>query len=279
MSPPRDEERPVSEERVEELWEEIWPLLEAGKSEEAAAAALRAMAEVEDAPELHYLLGVSLMDMDQVSAAVRELERSVELADDWAESRSALAWAFFRNCLFDEAREQAARALDLKPTLSEIHQLEGLLAERAGDEDRALIAFAEARRLAPDRYPDPYKMDADEFLQIAKETVAELDDPIRRALDATGFFVQPVPADDLLTAEEPPLDPQLLGLFVGQSLLDQSLQDSGAMPNTLYLFQNNLERAATSRAELVEEIRITVLHEIGHHLGWDEDDLEERGLA
>jgi predicted Zn-dependent protease with MMP-like domain len=57
------------------------------------------------------------------------------------------------------------------------------------------------------------------------------------------------------------------------------VQDSGAMPNTLYLFQNNLERLCTTRAELEEEIRVTALHEIGHHLGWDEDDLAERGLA
>ena len=71
----------------------------------------------------------------------------------------------------------------------------------------------------------------------------------------------------------------LLGLFVGRSLMDQSVQDSGALPNTLYLFQNNLERVASSREDLEEEIRITVLHEIGHHLGWDEDELAERGLA
>jgi predicted Zn-dependent protease with MMP-like domain len=47
----------------------------------------------------------------------------------------------------------------------------------------------------------------------------------------------------------------------------------------MYLFQKNLERAAASREELEEEIRITVLHEIGHHLGWDEEELEARGLA
>ena len=119
----------MSEERIEELWEEIWGLLEAGKSDEAAAAALRSMAEVEDSPELHYLLGISLMDLDEVNAALRELERSVEIADDWAESRSALAWAFFRNCLFDDSREQVARALDLNAELAEAHQLDGLLAD------------------------------------------------------------------------------------------------------------------------------------------------------
>ena len=44
------------------------------------------------------------------------------------------------------------------------------------------------------------------------------------------------------------------------------------------LFQHNLERFATTRDELIEEIRVTVLHEVGHLLGLDEDELYERGL-
>ncbi|MDP6461500.1 MAG: metallopeptidase family protein, partial [Gemmatimonadota bacterium] len=61
-------------------------------------------------------------------------------------------------------------------------------------------------------------------------------------------------------------------------LVDQSVSDTGTLPNTIHLFQNNLERFATDRETLENEIRTTVLHEIGHHLGWDEDDLKERGL-
>ena len=41
------------------------------------------------------------------------------------------------------------------------------------------------------------------------------------------------PSEELLTSEEDPLDPQLLGLFIGRSLLEQSVQDSGSLPNTL----------------------------------------------
>ena len=47
---------------------------------------------------------------------------------------------------------------------------------------------------------------------------------------------------------------QLLGLFVGTSLLDRSVTDIGDLPNTMYLFQNNLERMVTSREDLEEEI-------------------------
>jgi predicted Zn-dependent protease with MMP-like domain len=122
-------------------------------------------------------------------------------------------------------------------------------------------------------------MNEDEFLAVAQHAVDELDPEIREVLEDTAFFVQPLPPEELLKDCVPPLDPQLLGLFVGHNLLERTVQDSGRLPNTMYLFQKNLERAVSSREELEEEIRITVLHEIGHHLGWDEEDLEKRGLA
>lgn len=273
------EEGRVDENRIEELWEEIWSLLEEGKSDESAAAALRALSEDDDVAEFRFLLGLSLLDLDEVEAALPELERVVEDAPDWAPARAALAWTWYRLARFENAREQNARALELEPDLADAHQLDGLLAERDGDEKRALRSFAEARRLEPERYPEQLRMDEDEFLRVAQGVIDELDPEIRETLEGAPFFVQPFPAEELLTTEDPPLDPQLLGLFVGRSLMEQSVQDSGALPNTLYLFQNNLERAATSREELEEEIRVTVLHEIGHHLGWDEEDLAERGLA
>jgi predicted Zn-dependent protease with MMP-like domain len=268
----------VEDTRVEELWDEIWTLLEEGRSDESAAIALRALGEDEEVPEFHYLLGVSLLDLDEVEAALPELARAVELAPEWAEPHSALAWARFRSLDVEGAREQVEHALELAPDLADAHHLRGLLAERDGDERRALVAFAEARRLDPERYPEPYSMSDDEFLEFAQGVVAELDEEVREVLDDAGFFVLPFPPLELLSGGEKPLDPQLLGLFLGRSLLEQSVQDSGTLPNTLYLFQRNLERVATTREELEEEVRITILHEIGHHLGWDEEELAERGL-
>jgi predicted Zn-dependent protease with MMP-like domain len=269
----------VEEPRLEELWEEIWSMLEDGESEPAAAAALRALSEEGEVPELRYLLAVALMDLDEPAAALTELERAVDGDPEWADAVSALAWAYFRLCRFEEAGATAKRALALDEDLPEAYQLQGLLAERGGDEDAALVAFARARSLDDERYPEPFEMDEEEFLEIAQITVAELDEKTRTALETTSFFVQPIPSSELLLDAEEPLDPQLLGLFVGRSLLESSVEDSGMLPNTMYLFQNNLQRTSTTREELEEEIRITVLHEIGHHFGWDEEQLAQRGLA
>jgi predicted Zn-dependent protease with MMP-like domain len=49
-------------------------------------------------------------------------------------------------------------------------------------------------------------------------------------------------------------------------------------PSSIVLFQRNLERAARTRDELLEQIRITLVHEVGHYLGLSEDELYERGL-
>ena len=50
------------------------------------------------------------------------------------------------------------------------------------------------------------------------------------------------------------------------------------LPASIVLFQRNLERFARDREELAEEIRVTLVHEVGHFLGLDEDELYERGL-
>jgi predicted Zn-dependent protease with MMP-like domain len=264
---------------LQECWDDIWALLEEGDSDAAAKAALEALNELGDEPELRYLLGVSLLDLDEIGAALTELEKVVDDAPEWAEAQNALAWACFRTCDFAAATEAVAAALELDPKLPEAHQLRGLLAERGGDEALAIEAFAQARVLAPDLYPEPFEMDEDEFLEVAQEAIAELDERTVKVLEETAMFVQPFPAEDLLRDDDPPLDPQILGLFLGRNLLEQSVQDSGTLPNSIYLFQRNIERTATSRDELEEEIRITVLHEIAHHFGWDEAELEERGFA
>ena len=269
----------MDEARLDEIWNEVWSLLENGRSDAAASTVLRLLNEEGDAAELRYLLGVALMDLDEVDPAIPELESATGQDPGWPEAHAALAWAYFRACRFEASQEAADKAAQLDPEMAEAHHLQGLLAERGGDEDAAQESFAEARRLDEERYPEPIRMTEEEFLDVARAAVRELDERILEVLEETSFFVQDVPARDLLVESDPPLDPQLLGLFVGRNLLEQSVQDSGVLPSTMYLFQRNLERAAASRAELEEEIRITVLHEIGHHLGWDEEELEARGLA
>ena len=70
-----------------------------------------------------------------------------------------------------------------------------------------------------------------------------------------------------------------LGLFRGAPYGQKLSSDPWShLPSSIVLYQRNLERAAGSRAELEAEIATTLVHEVGHFLGLDEDELGARGL-
>jgi predicted Zn-dependent protease with MMP-like domain len=75
------------------------------------------------------------------------------------------------------------------------------------------------------------------------------------------------------------LESDTLGLFVGG---DHDEEDHSVIPPQIILYLENLwlliEEEGGGEAEFREEVRTTLLHELGHYLGLDEDDLEERGL-
>jgi predicted Zn-dependent protease with MMP-like domain len=79
---------------------------------------------------------------------------------------------------------------------------------------------------------------------------------------------------------DPPWDPEIYGLYVGVPLPEREATTLGPkLPDVVYLFHHNLEYAAADRAGLLDEISVTVYHEIGHYLGYDDDALEERGFG
>jgi len=72
------------------------------------------------------------------------------------------------------------------------------------------------------------------------------------------------------------IEPDTLGLFVGPDFADE---ESVPMPPQIMLFLDNLwDEAEQDEGWFVEEVRTTYLHELGHYLGLDEDELTERGL-
>ena len=74
-------------------------------------------------------------------------------------------------------------------------------------------------------------------------------------------------------------DELLMGLYVGRPRTYRSVEHSGAMPDVIYIFQEDIELVSDSAEQLVNEIRITVLHEIGHHFGMSEEELEKLGYG
>lgn len=69
----------------------------------------------------------------------------------------------------------------------------------------------------------------------------------------------------------------LYGLYQGIPLPDRSADDSGIPPDVIFLYQEPLEEDFPDREDLIREIEITIVHEIAHYFGFDEETLEKYG--
>ena len=83
----------------------------------------------------------------------------------------------------------------------------------------------------------------------------------------------------LVEDESPPGGPQLLGVYVGTPLTARGPGYTMVTPDRITIFRNPILGLCRSEAEVVEQIRVTVVHEIAHHFGIGDDRLEELGYA
>jgi predicted Zn-dependent protease with MMP-like domain len=84
----------------------------------------------------------------------------------------------------------------------------------------------------------------------------------------------------LIVEDEPPEDdPDLFGYYDGIPLSQRDWQYSGVLPDRILIFRGPLLRYCLDEAEVVEEVRITVLHEIAHFFGIEHDELDDLGYA
>jgi len=113
--------------------------------------------------------------------------------------------------------------------------------------------------------------------ELPRLSPRRFDSLVREALDALPPWVRERLRDVTVAVEdEPPLGehPDLLGLYVGDSLRDET---PFAAPPMVLIFQGPHERVCRTRAELRREVADTVLHEIAHHFGMEEREIEALG--
>ncbi len=97
-------------------------------------------------------------------------------------------------------------------------------------------------------------------------------------LDNVEVVVEDWPSDAQLT-QDGASGETLFGLYEGIPLTERGNGYSMVLPDKITIFRRPLERTFRSRQELMRQVRITVVHELGHHLGMDEDRLEALGWA
>ena len=160
-----------------------------------------------------------------------------------------------------------------------IHERLALLADHAGDHDRAHALMVEAAAIDETR-PTPVRVSAAAFDRVVEDALASLAPPFADRVRNVRMVREPVPFRELVDPRDPSATPpDILGLFVGPTIHDLAEDFPAQLPPSIYLFQRNLERMARDEEHLAEEIRVTLFHEIGHLLGLDESGVAELGLA
>lgn len=121
-------------------------------------------------------------------------------------------------------------------------------------------------------------MQSQRFARLVRQALDELPSPYRDWLENVDVVIERRPRRrHLRTAGLGPAE-TLFGLYEGIPLTDRVSSYGMVLPDKITIFQEPLEREFSDEAELVEEVRRTVLHELAHHFGMSDEELEPLGL-
>lgn len=238
----------------------------------------------EEALHAQWIEAEARADLGDHEGALAIHERALAAAPDDPWHRSGRGRRLFGLARFDEARADLEAAAEgfarLDPPEEDPATLYTLACvlerdDRVAEADRL---FARAAALDPDGFSAPVRLSERAFDRAVEEALRSLPDEFRAHLENVVVQTVDVPPADMLLATGH--DPLILGLYEGVNVADTYAVDAPAVqPSRVSLYRRNIEKAAATRDEVVEQVRITVLHEVGHHLGYDDHGLDEIGLG
>lgn len=219
--------------------------------------------------ELERCLGEE--DVEGARAALAAAEELAGPDDpDVGYGRALIAWEVGE---LEPAVSELKRVLELDPEFADAHHTLGLLLEELGDEQGMIHHFLRTRALDAKADRDRTlgtQEDVDRIERVARQTLEELPAEFASRLTSVPVLLESRPSRNLV---ESGFDPRAYGLFEGP----EHGQDDIPAPTRVVLFTSNL-LASFSGEELDEQVELTVLHELGHYFGLDEDDMERLGL-
>jgi Flp pilus assembly protein TadD/predicted Zn-dependent protease with MMP-like domain len=229
--------------------------------------------------DLAVLEAQALNDLGRSDEALGRVAAALRIAPGRGDALHEKGVALFDLSRFTEARAVLQKALGIQPDDAYTHQMLGLTLEQLGDARTAEAELARAHELAPGELTRPVVIPPAEFQKEVDAVVAGLPPARQARVRAIKIEVADLPDPVDLAAVTPPFPPTILGLYRGPvgHAAELPLQP-GDEPVSIVLYRKNLARAVKTRSELTEQIRDTLLHEIGHLEGLDEDDLRRRGM-
>jgi predicted Zn-dependent protease with MMP-like domain len=116
----------------------------------------------------------------------------------------------------------------------------------------------------------PLEMDRERFEALVDQALDGIPDELAALVRNVVVLVEDEPPED---------EPDLLGLYEGIALTERWGDPTMQLPDRIFVFRGPLLDMCDSEEELVEEVRITVVHEVAHHFGIDDDRLHDLGYA
>ncbi|MBB6345494.1 metallopeptidase family protein [Nonomuraea muscovyensis] len=112
------------------------------------------------------------------------------------------------------------------------------------------------------------------MIDVSRERFEEL---VAEALDTIPRELTRAMSNVVVTVVDDPPEPDLLGLYTGVPLTERGDWYSGVLPDRIEIYRHSICGVCDTEDDVVDEVRITVVHEVGHHFGIDDKRLHELG--
>ncbi len=113
------------------------------------------------------------------------------------------------------------------------------------------------------------RMSSQRFEELVSDALDEIPPGLAKAIDNVVVLVE----------DRHPDEPDLLGLYEGIALTERDSMYAGSLPDTITIYRDALLDICDTEGDVVEEVTVTVIHEIAHHFGIDDERLHELGWA
>ncbi len=118
------------------------------------------------------------------------------------------------------------------------------------------------------------QISSEAFAQLVQQAIVDLPPPYAKLMNSIAVIVEEEPPEEVLRDLEMVGEEEVLGLYQGQSLADDSFFRSGGEgPPRISIYRGPILRLCETAEEVVQEVYDTVVHELGHHVGLDDDDM------
>jgi predicted Zn-dependent protease with MMP-like domain len=112
------------------------------------------------------------------------------------------------------------------------------------------------------------------FAKLVQQAIADLPPPYATLMETIAVVIEDEPPKEVLEDLELDGEDDLLGLYQGQSLAaDSFFRSGGESPPQISIYRGPILRICETSEEVVQEVYDTVVHELGHHVGLDDDDM------